>query len=154
MPIRDEHGSDCVGCISEGDVAVAFESAKCFAHASTTEVQERRLLDGIALTTILGERDRLDSFGESSEESSGIDFGKLSVVADADDFGVGLLGGVNDGGEVSRAEHGRFVDHDDGAFVERTRPLLSSPTRLAAVTAGIPVPCGVPSLRELMARSR
>ena len=63
-------------------------------------------------------RDRWDAVGDGGEGAAGVDLGELAGVADQDELGPCVVGGVDEAGEVAGADHGGFVDDEHGAVVE------------------------------------
>ncbi len=83
---------------------------------------ERGPLVRVGLASVLGQRDRWDAVGDGGEGAAGVDLGELAGVADQDELGPGVVGGVDEAGEVAGADHGGFVDDEHGAFVEEGPP--------------------------------
>ena len=85
---------------------------------SVAELGECVAFDWVAVAAVLGEADRVGPSGEGGEDAAGVDRGKLVVVTDQDDLGVGAAGVVDEPCELAGADHGGFVDHHDRAAGE------------------------------------
>ena len=70
------------------------------------------------MASVLGEGDGFGAGGEAVEEPAGVDRVQLFRVADEHDLRVGVVGGVEEHGELAGAGHGCFIDDEDGPCVE------------------------------------
>ena len=86
---------------------------------------------------------------------SGVDLGKLAVVADQHQFRVAGLSGVGEEGEVAGPDHARLVD-DEHAVVGQFAPVGEAALAAAIVTLGgaRPAPRGTATERRPALPSR
>ncbi len=96
----------------------SFQSSQCIVDVDLAEGAERGSLVRVGLAAVLGQLDGGDAAGDSREGAAGVDLGELTSVADQHELGPGLVGGVDEAGEVAGADHGGFVDDEHGSLVE------------------------------------
>ena len=70
------------------------------------------------LTTVLDELGCVEPGGEAGEGAAGVDLRELVVVTDEHDLAAGMLGVVEELGELAGTDHGGFVDDHHRAAVE------------------------------------
>jgi hypothetical protein len=68
---------------------------------------------GLVLAAVLGELAGAETQAEGTEAAAGVDRGQLPVIADQDHLGPGLLGVLQEPGELARADHAGLIDHQD-----------------------------------------
>jgi hypothetical protein len=72
----------------------------------------------LVLSAVLSQLAGPETEAEAMEAATGIDRGQLPLVADQDHLGPGLLGVLEQAGELAAADHASLVDHQHGAGVQ------------------------------------
>ena len=88
------------------------------------QLRECAAFPSFGLAAVLGERDGFGSGGEAVEESAGVDRVQLSRVADEHNFRLGVVGGVEEEGELTGAGHRCFINDERRPRVEGQVPFL------------------------------
>jgi len=109
--------AELVGVVGGDDADVVDESLDGSGCVAEAELGGGLAFDGVELASIVGEFVVAEAFGETLEQTAGVDFGELLRVADEDELGVGLGGFVDDGSQASVAEHSCFVDDEHSVGV-------------------------------------
>jgi hypothetical protein len=102
-----------------------MELGECMVDLSGAQGGEGVAFVGVGLAVVVGEAGDGDAFGDGGEGSAGVDLGELFRVADENELCVRPLCGVDDGGELTGADHRCLIQHEDCAIVEAPwRPVV------------------------------
>jgi hypothetical protein len=72
----------------------------------------------LVLAAVLGQLARAEAETEGAEATTGVDRGQLPVIADQHHLGPGLLGVLEEAGELAAAEHAGLIDHQHRPAVQ------------------------------------
>src|SRR6266540_3694377 len=117
-PVGDLGGIGLLLGAADDDLAVLDELIHGFGLAASAEQQGDILAELGLLAVVAAEFAGAEAEAQGAEAAAGVDGGELFVVADHDELGVGAAGVGEQAGEFAGAEHGGFVEDDDGVGVE------------------------------------
>ena len=73
---------------------------------------------GLLLAAVLDQLGGAEAEPEGAEAAAGVDRGQLPVIADQDHLGLGLLGVLEQAGQLAAADHAGLIDHQHRAGVQ------------------------------------
>jgi hypothetical protein len=105
-----------------------------FLNQSGSDQLEGFAFPGLLLPPVLSQLRGAEAKPQGAEAAAGIDRRQLPIIADQHDLGLGLVGVVEEAGELAAADHAGLIDHQDGAGVQ----LLAAAVQVAeeAVAGG------------------
>src|SRR6202034_2148834 len=84
-------------------------------HFARTQFGQTGPLPLLALAAVLGQLDRVESFGQGGEGTACRDLGELTMIANENNFGAGCAGSTEQAPEIARPDHASLVDDNDVA---------------------------------------
>src|SRR6266540_892325 len=117
-PVGDLGGVGLGFGAADDDLAVLDELVHGLCLAAGAEQDGDLLAELGLLAVVAAELAGAEALAEGAEGAAGVNGGELFVVADHDELGVGAAGVGEQAGEFAGAEHGGFVEDDDGVGVE------------------------------------
>jgi hypothetical protein len=87
-------------------------------HQPGTDQVQGFPFPGLLLAAVLDQLRGAEAEAEGAEAAAGIDGGQLPVIADQDHLGLGVLGVLQEPGELAAADHAGLVDHQHRAGVQ------------------------------------
>jgi len=87
-------------------------------HQPISDQLEGLAFPGLLLPAVLGQLGGAQAETEGAEAAAGVDGGQLPVIADQHDLGLGLLGVIQETGQLAAAEHAGLVHHQHRPLIE------------------------------------
>ena len=122
-PVLYKRGARLLGAGGCHNPAVVVVVAGEALDVAAPQRSERLTVPPLALTSDLVELVGAQPFGEGAERAARVDLGKLTVVADEHELGLGALSRAGELGEVTRADHPRLVDDEHRSALQFDPPV-------------------------------
>ena len=87
-------------------------------HQPVADQLQGLAFPGLVLAAVLGQLAGAEAEPQGAEAAAGVDRGQLPVIADQHHLGLGLLGVVEEAGELAAAEHAGLVHHQHRPLIQ------------------------------------
>jgi hypothetical protein len=100
--------------VGNGQAAALMLEEDVGVHVAVAQRGEGADLLGVDLAAVAGELDGAEALADGAEGAAGLDLGKLTGVADADELAVGRGGVLGEPLVLAGADHAGLVDQEHG----------------------------------------